>query len=77
MTAIMTQPKPEISQFLIDRFMSMDILPDPTLRDMVIRARIIDGVLHVRMVTNEFPKEDLPVVIEQVRLLLNKEATNG
>ena len=27
MTEVMTQPKPEISQFLIDRFMSLDILP--------------------------------------------------
>ena len=77
MTAIVTQPKPAISKFLIDRFMSLDILPDPTFRDMAIRVRIIDGVLHVRMVTNEFPKEDFPHVIEQVRLLLNKEASNG
>ena len=75
MTEVMTQPKPEISQFLIDRFMSLDILPDPTFRDMAIRVRIIDGVVHVRMVTNEFPKEDLPIVIEQVRILLNKEAS--
>jgi hypothetical protein len=75
MTEVITQPKPEISQFLIDRFMNLDILVEPTLRDLVIRARIIEGVVHVRMVTNEFPKADLPIVLEQIKGLLRKAET--
>lgn len=77
MVSSLIPQKTEISEILVNRFMNQDIFPDPTMRDLVIRARIIDGIVHVRLVTNEFPKVDLPVVAEQVRILLNKEASSG
>lgn len=65
-----SSPKEEVD---VDDFARLDLKADLVEKEMIIRVRVADGKVRVRLTTNKFPTVDIPIAQSQIETLLAKE----
>ncbi len=51
---------------MLSKFKSLDMRTGLYPQELAIRVRVIDGIVHTRVEMNEFPLDDLDVVLELI-----------
>jgi len=59
-------PPAVVSSAMLSKFRSIDMRAGLYPQELAIRVRVIDGVVHARVEMNEFPLDDLDVVLDLI-----------